>query len=170
MGAAALPSADVVAEGRLLLIVANKLDGLPPAQRQQALALVRQTVEDSLQDVRCAVGQRREAGLARRSPPSSSSCCRRCLHASTVPRCLPTLVHCSYLPARSGVPILGMSALTGKGADKLLPAALEMYERWNRRVPTSRLNRWLAKVGGVGEHVLRGDVAGRWALRATAQR
>ncbi len=45
-------AADVVSEGRLLLIVANKLDAMPPAQRQQALALIRQTVEDSLPDVR----------------------------------------------------------------------------------------------------------------------
>lgn len=48
----ARPCADVVSEGRLLLIVANKLDSLNPAQRQQALALIRQTVEDSLPDVR----------------------------------------------------------------------------------------------------------------------
>ena len=49
---AAPSTADVVSEGRLLLIVANKLDALAPAQRQQALALIRQTVEDSLPDVR----------------------------------------------------------------------------------------------------------------------
>lgn len=41
-----------------------------------------------------------------------------------------------------------MSALTGKGADKLLPAALSMYGRWNQRVPTSKLNRWIEQVGG----------------------
>lgn len=40
-----------------------------------------------------------------------------------------------------------MSALTGKGAQGLMPAALTMYERWNQRVPTSKLNRWLEKVG-----------------------
>lgn len=49
---ALLLPADVVAEGRLLLIVANKLDALTPAQRQQALTLIRQTVEDSLPDAR----------------------------------------------------------------------------------------------------------------------
>ncbi len=41
-----------------------------------------------------------------------------------------------------------MSALTGKGADKLLPAALSMYARWNQRVPTSKLNRWIEQVSG----------------------
>lgn len=46
------PAADVVAEGRLLVIVANKLDALAPPQRQQALALIRSTVEDTLPDVR----------------------------------------------------------------------------------------------------------------------
>lgn len=43
---------DVVAEGRLLLIVANKLDTLTPAKRQHAMRLVREAVEDNLPDVR----------------------------------------------------------------------------------------------------------------------
>ena len=44
--------AGAVAEGRLLLIVANKLDALAPAQREQALGLIRGVVEESLPDVR----------------------------------------------------------------------------------------------------------------------
>jgi hypothetical protein len=56
--------------------------------------------------------------------------------------------------ACSGVPIIGMSALTGRGAEQLLPAALAMYERWNQRVPTSKLNRWVEKAsGGLGQQV-----------------
>lgn len=58
------------------------------------------------------------------------------------------LLPLSYFCHRSGVPIIGMSALTGKGAEGLLPAAVTMYERWNQRVPTSRLNRWLEQVPG----------------------
>lgn len=42
-----------------------------------------------------------------------------------------------------GVPCVPLSALTGRHVDKLLPAVLEAHERWDRRVPTSALNRWL---------------------------
>ena len=42
-----------------------------------------------------------------------------------------------------GVPCIALSALTGRQVDKLLPAVLEAHARWDRRVPTSALNRWL---------------------------
>ena len=45
-----------------------------------------------------------------------------------------------------GIPILTLSALTGKGVGKMLPAVLDTYEVWNRRIPTGRLNQWLAEV------------------------
>ena len=41
-----------------------------------------------------------------------------------------------------GVPLLTVSALTGKGLDVLMEVAFETRERWSRRVPTSGLNRW----------------------------
>lgn len=41
-----------------------------------------------------------------------------------------------------GVPLLTVSALTGKGLDTLIEVAFETRERWSRRVPTSALNRW----------------------------
>ena len=41
---------------------------------------------------------------------------------------------------------MGLSALTGRGAEQLLPTALTLYERWNKRVPTSKLNRWVEQV------------------------
>ena len=41
-----------------------------------------------------------------------------------------------------GVPLLTVSAATGKGLDHLLAAAFEMREAWSRRVPTGELNRW----------------------------
>jgi GTP-binding protein len=53
------------------------------------------------------------------------------------------------LPQVKGVAVVATSALTGKGVDKLMPAVVGAYERWNRRVPTAALNRWL---GGVIEH------------------
>lgn len=42
-----------------------------------------------------------------------------------------------------GVPLVPISALAERGLDKLLDAVLQSYEAWNRRVPTSELNRWL---------------------------
>ncbi len=44
-----------------------------------------------------------------------------------------------------GVPLVPLSALSGRGLDKLEAAVFDSYERWNRRVPTPALNRWLAE-------------------------
>jgi len=41
-----------------------------------------------------------------------------------------------------GVTVVAMSAATGRGVDKLMPAIRETLERWNRRIPTGELNRW----------------------------
>ncbi|WP_300973770.1 ribosome biogenesis GTPase Der [Sphingomonas sp. LHG3406-1] len=41
-----------------------------------------------------------------------------------------------------GVPVLTVSAVTGKGIDQLIQAAFTLREGWNRRVPTGELNRW----------------------------
>jgi GTPase len=41
-----------------------------------------------------------------------------------------------------GVPMVTVSAATGKGMDQLLSAAFAAREAWNRRVPTGILNRW----------------------------
>jgi GTP-binding protein len=43
----------------------------------------------------------------------------------------------------TGVAIIPVSALSGRGIDKLMDAVLAAYEVWNRRVPTAALNRWL---------------------------
>lgn len=43
-----------------------------------------------------------------------------------------------------GVPLIACSALTGEGIDKLMPAVLKIHARWNKRVATAALNRWLA--------------------------
>jgi GTP-binding protein len=47
------------------------------------------------------------------------------------------------LPQVRGVPVITLSALTGAGTEGLLPAVLETFEVWDRRVPTGLLNRWL---------------------------
>ncbi len=41
-----------------------------------------------------------------------------------------------------GVPLLAVSARTGKGLDEMIQAAFEIREAWSRRVPTAALNRW----------------------------
>jgi GTP-binding protein len=40
------------------------------------------------------------------------------------------------------VPLLTVSAKTGKGIDTVLDVAFEIREAWSRRVPTGELNRW----------------------------
>lgn len=41
-----------------------------------------------------------------------------------------------------GVPLLAVSARTGKGLDTMLGAAFEIRETWSKRVSTAALNRW----------------------------
>jgi GTP-binding protein len=44
-----------------------------------------------------------------------------------------------------GVPVLTVSAKTGKGIDQLLAAAFELREQWSRRISTGELNRWFER-------------------------
>jgi GTP-binding protein len=46
------------------------------------------------------------------------------------------------LAQSKGVQVVPLSAATGKGLEKLMPAVRETYERWNRRIATGELNRW----------------------------
>tara|TARA_R110002072_G_scaffold162846_1_gene315089 strand:- start:2770 stop:4167 length:1398 start_codon:yes stop_codon:yes gene_type:complete len=41
-----------------------------------------------------------------------------------------------------GVPLLAVSAKTGKGLDTMLGAAFDIRASWSKRVPTAALNRW----------------------------
>jgi GTP-binding protein len=50
------------------------------------------------------------------------------------------------LPQIKGVPVVTLSARSGDGLDRLMAAVEESYASWNRRVSTSALNRFLAKV------------------------
>lgn len=47
------------------------------------------------------------------------------------------------LPEIRGVPVVTLSAMQERGIDKLLEAVLEAMERWNRRISTAQVNRWL---------------------------
>lgn len=42
-----------------------------------------------------------------------------------------------------GVPVVPISALYGRGLDQLMRAADGAFEKWNTRISTGRLNRWL---------------------------
>jgi GTP-binding protein len=46
------------------------------------------------------------------------------------------------LAQMKGIPVVTLSALTGVGVDRLLPAVRTAHEVWNKRVPTGELNRW----------------------------
>jgi GTP-binding protein len=50
-----------------------------------------------------------------------------------------------WLPQVKGVPVVAVSGLTGAGLDRLMQAVVDIHAVWNRRVPTSALNRWLAE-------------------------
>lgn len=44
-----------------------------------------------------------------------------------------------------GVPVLTVSAKTGKGTDTILEVAFDLREKWSRRVTTGELNRWFER-------------------------
>jgi GTP-binding protein len=48
------------------------------------------------------------------------------------------------LPQVRGVALVTVSGLTGEGLDRLVEQVVAAYEVWNRRLPTAKLNRWLA--------------------------
>ena len=54
------------------------------------------------------------------------------------------------LPQLRGAPLITVSAMTGRGLERLREAILNAHEVWNRRIPTSALNRWL--VGMLEQH------------------
>jgi GTP-binding protein len=48
------------------------------------------------------------------------------------------------LPQLAGAPLVAVSALSGRGLDKMMNAAFTVYGAWNKRIPTAELNRWFA--------------------------
>jgi GTP-binding protein len=50
------------------------------------------------------------------------------------------------LPQLAGIGCVTLSAATGAGVDRLMPAVIAAHAAWNRRVPTPQLNRFLAEV------------------------
>ncbi|NIX77669.1 ribosome biogenesis GTPase Der [Microvirga terricola] len=49
------------------------------------------------------------------------------------------------LPQVKGAPVVPLSGLAGSGIDPLMKAILQVYETWNRRVSTARINQWLSE-------------------------
>ena len=62
------------------------------------------------------------------------------------------------LPQVKGVPLVPLSALTGKNKEKLMDEVFSIYHLWNKRISTSKLNRWLE---GIVAHHPPPLVAGR---------
>jgi GTP-binding protein len=50
------------------------------------------------------------------------------------------------LPQVRGIPVVTLSALTGEGIKKLMPAVTKAFKTWNIRLSTGPLNRWLEDV------------------------
>lgn len=46
------------------------------------------------------------------------------------------------LPQVRGAPVVAISGLMGEGIDRLIGAIEKAYATWNKRIPTSALNRW----------------------------
>ena len=54
------------------------------------------------------------------------------------------------LPQLEGIATVTLSARTGRGVEKLMPAVLKAHDTWNKRISTPVLNRWLA--GALARH------------------
>jgi GTPase len=50
----------------------------------------------------------------------------------------------AMLPQLAGALLVPVSALSGRGLDKVMKAAFTVYEAWNKRIGTAELNRWFA--------------------------
>ncbi len=71
------------------------------------------------------------------------------------------------LPQVRDVPLVTLSALSGKGVDRLMPAVVAAYDRWNTKLATPVLNRWLSDV--VANHPPPISGGGRVKLRYITQ-
>ena len=68
-----------------------------------------------------------------------------CDQASRAWRKLSDRLEASFAQVKD-VPVVGFSALSGRGVERLMPKVFETYDIWNKRVPTPRLNRWLREM------------------------
>ncbi|MCH82600.1 GTPase Der-like [Trifolium medium] len=52
----------------------------------------------------------------------------------------------TIIPQVTGIPVVFISALEGRGRTTVLHQVIDTYEKWCTRLSTARLNRWLKKV------------------------
>ncbi|CAL9059346.1 unnamed protein product [Musa banksii] len=52
----------------------------------------------------------------------------------------------TVLPQVTGIPVVFVSALEGRGRVAVMHQVVDTYQKWCLRLPTARLNRWLRKV------------------------
>ncbi|XP_061357273.1 uncharacterized protein LOC133301637 isoform X3 [Gastrolobium bilobum] len=52
----------------------------------------------------------------------------------------------TIIPQVTGIPVVFISALEGRGRTTVMHQVIDTYEKWCSRLPTARLNRWLQKV------------------------
>ena len=71
------------------------------------------------------------------------------------------------LPQLRNVPLVTLSALSGKDVDRLMPEVIAAFDRWNVKISTSVLNRWLVDV--VDRHPPPISGGGRVKLRYITQ-
>ena len=71
------------------------------------------------------------------------------------------------LPQVRGVPLVTLSAANGRGVDRFMPAVIEAYDRWNKKIGTPVLNRWLEDV--LASHPPPMSGGGRIKLRYMSQ-
>lgn len=50
-----------------------------------------------------------------------------------------------WLPQVKGLSVVATSGLTGEGLDRLMQSIIDIHTVWNKRVPTSALNRWFGE-------------------------
>lgn len=71
------------------------------------------------------------------------------------------------LPQVRGVPLVTFSGLTGRGIDRIMPKVLDIHEKWNSRVSTAALNKWLS--GAVERHAPPAVAGRRVSIRYMTQ-
>src|SRR5688572_16517541 len=52
---------------------------------------------------------------------------------------------CVCVCCLSSVPVIPVSSLTGQGLKSLAPTVVSLHRRWDERLSTARLNRWLER-------------------------
>ena len=63
--------------------------------------------------------------------------------------------------------VLPLSAIEGAGVDKIIPSIQKVYQTWNARIPTAKLNAWLKELKIQKAHVGGGNSV--WRIKYLSQ-